>query len=296
MKAMAQHQFMQPGTFERSASTPNRATDILGTQINAVTMQSTIATIEDWIARDDPHYVCICTVNTIVEGRNDPGFQRVVNGAGLRTPDGMPLVFLSKRAGNTDVSRVYGPDLMLELCARSAQTGHRHFFYGGAEGVAETLADRLSSRFPGLQVAGTISPPMLKVGEIEKPETIQAINEARPDIVWVGLNTPKQDWWVANHRPLLHAPVLIAVGAAFDFHSGRIRQAPSWVQQCGFEWLFRLSQDPRRLWKRYVIGNSTFIAAILREHPRLIMNSQKTEGVLPLMREESQEATAAASG
>ncbi len=160
-----------------------------------------------------------------MECQRDPAMKRIVNNAGLRTPDGMPLVWLSRKAGHDHVSRVYGPDLMLELAARSAETGHRHFFYGGAPGVADDLAAKLSARFPGLHVAGTHTPPMQQVGEIEHPDVIAKINDSNADIVWCGLGTPKQDWWVA-HRPLLHAPVLIAVGAAFDFHTGRVKAGP----------------------------------------------------------------------
>ena len=154
---------------------------------------------------------------------------------------------------------------MLDLCRRSIETGHRHFFYGGAPGVADELADRLTKRFPGLRVAGTYAPSRLAVGELENPATIERINAAEPDIVWVGLGTPKQDWWVANHRPLLNAPALIAIGAAFDFHSGRVRQAPRWMQRSGLEWAFRFSQDPRRLWKRYTVVNGQFVAKSVRQ-------------------------------
>ncbi len=246
----------------------SNTTDVLGVQISAINMDGAVSTIEGWIDQKDPHYVCICTVHTVMECQRDPAFRDVVNGAGLRTPDGMPLVWLSRRAGHGTVSRVYGPDLMLALCERSAETGHRHFFYGGAPGVAEELTKNLSTRFPGLRIAGIHTPPMLPLGAIESAEMIQTINQSEADVVWVGLGTPKQDWWVANHRPLLHAPVLIAVGAAFDFHSGHVRQAPKWMQRNGFEWLFRLSQDPRRLWSRYLIMNTQFVARVLRQQRR----------------------------
>ncbi len=249
---------------EHGEQAEDRATDILGVHVSAVNMPSAIETIERWIAEGERHYVCICTVHTVMECQQDPALLQVVNGAGLRTPDGMPLVWLSLQAGNRHVTRVYGPDLMLALCERSAITGHRHFFYGGAPGVADVLADRLGARFPGLRVAGIHTPPMLPVGALEDAATIEKINESGADIVWVGLGAPKQDWWVANHRPLLKASVLIAVGAAFDFHSGRVRQAPRWMQRNGLEWLFRLSQDPRRLWKRYLVLNSLFVMKVLR--------------------------------
>ncbi len=240
------------------------STDILGVAINAINMQTAIATIENWIERQEKHYVCICTVHTIVECQRDPRFKEIVNGAGLRTPDGMPLVWLQRWARKNNVSRVCGPDLLPALCARSERTGHRHFFYGGALGVAEELAAELSAKHPGLHVVGVYTPPMLALGEIEAKEVIDTINDARPDIVWVGLGTPKQDFWIANHRPLLCAPALIAVGAAFDFHSGRIRRAPKWMQRSGIEWLFRLSQDPKRLMRRYTIDNVRFVSMVIR--------------------------------
>lgn len=238
------------------------STDILGVNISALNMQSAVDVIEEWIDTKNPNYVCIFTVHGIMECQRDPKLKEIANAAGLRTPDGMPLVWLSRRAGHHNVSRVYGPDLMLELAARSATTGHRHFFYGGAPGVADDLARNLGARFPGMHSAGTHTPPMLPVGAIESDETIALINESGADIVWVGMGTPKQDWWVANHRPLLKAAVLIAVGAAFDFHTGRVRQAPSWMQRHGLEWLFRLSQDPKRLWRRYLLDNGRFVLRI----------------------------------
>ncbi len=235
------------------------STDILGVRISALNMGLAVDTIESWIENDEHQYVCICTVHTIMECQRSASLRQTVNAAGLRTPDGMPLVWLSRRAGHHHVSRVYGPDLMLELCQRSGTTGHRHFFYGGGPGVAERLVDRLTEQSPDLEVAGIHTPGMLANGELEARKTIDKINASRPDIVWVGLGAPKQDWWVANHRALLDAPVLIAVGAAFDFHSGAIKQAPGWMQRNGLEWLFRLSQDPRRLWRRYILDNSRFV-------------------------------------
>lgn len=244
------------------ASIPS--TEILGVPVSAINMGMAVTEIERWITEDDPGYVCIFTAHSIVECQDDHVFMNIAKNAGLVTPDGMPLVWLSRRAGQDHVSRVYGPDLMLELCQRSARTGHSHYFYGGMPGVADELVEKLLSRFPGLRVAGTHTPGMQVKGEIESAETIQAINDSEADIVWCGLGTPKQDYWVANHREVLNAPVLIAVGAAFDFHTGRVKQAPAWMQKRGLEWLFRLSQDPRRLWKRYAVGNSRFVWNIAR--------------------------------
>ena len=154
---------------------------------------------------------------------------------------------------------------MLELCRRSLEKKYRHFFYGGAEGVAEKLAGRLRHKFPGIEIAGTLSPPFHTLTKPEDAEIIANINRARPDIVWVGLSTPKQERWMAEHVGKIQAPVLIGVGAAFDFHAGVKKQAPLWMQRSGLEWLFRLLQEPRRLAGRYLINNPRFVAAVVKE-------------------------------
>ncbi len=204
-----------------------------------------------------------------MECQKDPELKRLVNRSGMATPDGMPLAWLCHYFGEKDVTRVYGPDLLLSICADSCTKGYRHYFYGGGPGIAEALAKNLKQRFPDLMVAGAYSPLMLAVGQLEEPSTIEMINRSNPDILWVGLGTPKQDYWVARHRPLLNAPVLVAVGAAFDFLTGRIPQAPSWMQRNGLEWLFRLSKEPRRLAYRYLVYNPLFILYILAQNTRL---------------------------
>lgn len=241
-----------------------QSTDVLGVHISALNMRQAVETVEGWIENRHQEYVCISTVHGVMECQDDEHLRFIYNHAGLVTPDGMPLVWLSHKAGHSHVSRVYGPDLMLELCSRSATTGHSHYFYGGMPGVADQLAGTLSKRYPGLHVAGTYTPDMQQKGDIESPEVVHAINASGADIIWCGLGTPKQDYWVANHRPLMNASLLIAVGAAFDFHTGRVKQAPAWMQRYGLEWLFRLRQDPKRLWKRYIIGNSRFVFLIAR--------------------------------
>jgi N-acetylglucosaminyldiphosphoundecaprenol N-acetyl-beta-D-mannosaminyltransferase len=198
-----------------------------------------------------------------MECQRDEEMRRAVNGAGLATPDGMPLVWLSRRWQNqTRVERVYGPDLMLALCHCSVKRGYSHYFYGGAAGVPELLAEKLERLIPGLKLAGTYSPPFHPLTTAEDAQIVTRINQATPDIVWVGLGTPKQDLWMAAHRDQLTAPVLVGVGAAFDFHTGRIPQAPPGMQRAGLEWLFRLWQEPRRLWYRYLVYNPLFIALV----------------------------------
>jgi N-acetylglucosaminyldiphosphoundecaprenol N-acetyl-beta-D-mannosaminyltransferase len=173
----------------------------------------------------------------------------------------MPLVWLG-RAQHSHVSRVYGPDLMLAEFERSSSSGHRHFLYGGGSGIGEKLAAAMRARFPKLEIAGVYEPPFAPLDQLVSPETAATINAARPDVVWVGIGSPKQERWMARMRPLLDAPVLIGVGAAFDFHSGTVRQAPGWMQCAGLEWLFRLVTDPRRLWRRYLVDNPWFVWAL----------------------------------
>ena len=236
--------------------------NILGVGISAINLTQAVTEIERWIVGRERQYVNVCTVQTVMECQSAPALRRIVNGSGLSTPDGMPLVWLSHLHGYRDAGRVYGPDLMLALCERSGTTGHRHFFYGGAPGIADRLASRLTQRFPGLVVAGTHSPPYRPVDAVEDRAVLDAINAAAPDIVWVGLGTPKQDYWVSRHRERLSAAALIAVGAAFDFHAGVRRQAPRWMQRSGLEWLFRLIQEPRRLAFRYLVYNPLFIGEV----------------------------------
>jgi len=227
--------------------------------VSAIDMGQALSVIQGWIARGERQYVCVTGVHGVMESQRDPELRRIHNTAGLVTPDGMPLVWLARRAGFQHVDRVYGPDLMLACCELSVAHGYRHFFYGGAAGVPERLADRLMKRFPGLRVVGTFSPPFRSPGAAESDDVIQQVNAAGADIIWVGLSTPKQERWMHAHIGHVGAAVLIGVGAAFDFHAGLKRQAPRWMQRSGTEWLFRLLCEPRRLWRRYLINNPTFV-------------------------------------
>ncbi len=239
--------------------------NILGVGISAITMTQGLDKIEEWTALRQCHYVCITGVHGVMESQRDGILRQIHNTAGLVTPDGMPLVWLSRFKGFRHVQRVYGPDLMLAFCERSAAKGYRHYLYGGAEGVTEQLAVSLQRRFPGLQIVGTYSPPFRPLSKEEDDQVVHRINAANPDIVWVGLSTPKQELWMASHVGRLTAPVLIGVGAAFDFHAGRKKQAPRWMQKNGLEWLFRLVTEPRRLWKRYLVNNPLFVALVVAQ-------------------------------
>lgn len=243
--------------------------NILGVGISAVNLTSALEEIERWIEQGKRHYVCVTPVHGIMACHWEPDLRAIFNASGLTTPDGMPIVWLLRWLGHRQVARVYGPDLMLAVCQRSLSKGYRHFLFGGEHGVAEALKARLQERFPGLQVVGTLSPPFGRLEPEEDEEMVRRINEVRPDIVWVGLGCPKQERWMAEHRDRLKAPVLIGVGAAFDFLTGRKPQAPRWMQRAGLEWLFRLLTEPRRLWGRYLINNPLFVALVVLQALRV---------------------------
>jgi N-acetylglucosaminyldiphosphoundecaprenol N-acetyl-beta-D-mannosaminyltransferase len=226
--------------------------NVLGVGVSAVNMQQTVDLLERVVqAGGRPAYVCVAAAHSVLACRQDPGLRSIFNRSLLTTPDGMPLVWISRLRGHRHVGRVYGPDLMLEVCRRSLTNGQRHFFYGGAAGVPELLAERLAARFPGLPVAGTLSPPYRALHPDEEQAILDQINGSGAHIVWIGLGTGKQEHWMADHLGAVAAPLMIGVGAAFDFLSGRKAQAPHWMQRAGLEWFFRLLSDPRRLWPRY---------------------------------------------
>jgi len=246
-------------------SLPSRC-DVLGVGISSINMESALATIDRWVDRRSKHYVCVTGVHGVIESQSDPQLKAIHNAAGMVTPDGMPMVWLNRLAGNKHVQRVYGPDLMLAVCAASAAkriSGARHFFYGGGEGVADLLAAKLREKFPDLQIAGTYFPPFRKMTAEEDRQLVEMIDRSQADIVWVGLSTPKQERWMSAHIGRLAAPVMIGVGAAFDFHAGLKSQAPRWMQRAGMEWFFRLVTEPRRLWKRYLRNNPLFVWYVL---------------------------------
>jgi N-acetylglucosaminyldiphosphoundecaprenol N-acetyl-beta-D-mannosaminyltransferase len=241
---------------------PPRA-NVLGVGISAIDMSAAVATVRRWICSGEHHYVCVTGVHGVMECQRDDALRRIHNSSGLTTPDGMPLVWLSRLLGFGHVERVYGPDLMLALCEESQRSGYRHFLYGGGEGVADLLEAKLRDRFPGLKVVGTYTPPFRALTQAEDAALVASINSSGADIVWIGLSTPKQERWMAEHLGRIEAPVMVGVGAAFDFHSGAKRQAPKWMQRSGLEWLFRFTQEPKRLWQRYLINNPQFLACVV---------------------------------
>jgi len=252
--------------------------DVLGVRVSATDLETAVDRIEGWILSNTRQYVCVRDVHGIIAAQSDPELIEIHNRAGLVTPDGMPLVWCGRRAGARWTRRVYGPELMLSVCESTAQHGFRHFFYGAAPGVPEELARKLQQKIPNIEIVGVHSPPYRELTDDEVVETAAMINATGADIVWVGLSTPKQERWMARFRSRLDAAVLIGVGAAFDIHAGRVRQAPRWIRQSGFEWLFRLCTEPRRLWRRYFKSIPRFIAKIALNPPRVVeSHSSKPE-------------------
>jgi N-acetylglucosaminyldiphosphoundecaprenol N-acetyl-beta-D-mannosaminyltransferase len=238
-------------------------TDILGVRVSAVNLDSAVDEIAIRIAeKSSRHYVCVTGVHGIIESQFDPKLRAIHNAADLVTPDGVPLVWLNWWYGKRFVSRVYGPDLMLAACRRGEPEGWRHFFYGTTEATLTKLIGNLRSGFPRLQVAGSFAPPFRELRTDETEEIVSMINDSAADVVWVGLSTPKQERWMSAMRGRLSAPVLIGVGAAFDFHAGSLKQAPHWIQRIGMEWCFRMWTEPRRLLRRYLRNNPMFMFLI----------------------------------
>ncbi len=235
--------------------------NVLGIGISILNLRTALDTIALAIRERRKGYVCVTGVHGVIEGQDDAAFKKILNEALLCTPDGTPMVWAGRLNGHREMGRVYGPDLMLEVCDWSQTSGCRHFFYGGAEGVADLLAEKLKSRFPQLAVAGTFTPPYRPLSAHEQIDLQRRISEARPDILWVGLSTPKQEKFMAEFLPQLEVTLMIGVGAAFDFHSGRVAQAPRWMQRSGLEWFYRLCREPRRLAKRYFRNNPRFVLA-----------------------------------
>ncbi len=242
----------------------NEQFDILGVKISATNLADSCDFIENKIRAHDSSYICIAPVATIVDCQKDHEYLEVINNASMTTPDGMPVVWLGKFKGYKQVSRTYGPDLLDRFCRLGCSRGYSHYFYGGTQKTNQLLEKKLKEKYPEINIVGRYAPPFRKIKEEESFEILEQINTLKPDVLWVGLGSPKQDFWMAQHQKLLDVGVMIGVGAAFDFIAGTKKQAPVWMQKTGLEWLFRLFSEPKRLWKRYLIGNSLFILYLIR--------------------------------
>jgi N-acetylglucosaminyldiphosphoundecaprenol N-acetyl-beta-D-mannosaminyltransferase len=238
--------------------------NILGVGVSVLNLSRTIEIINSWINNGGQNkYICVTGVHGIVESYRDEEIRKIHNNAGLVTPDGMPLVWLGRLKGFHEISRVYGPDLLLSVCDNQSFSSHKHFFYGSSNSTLKLLIENLKTKYPKIQIAGFYSPPYRKLSEEENKQVIEIINTAEPDFLWIGLSTPKQEKWMAEHLDDIPGPVMIGVGAAFDFHAGVKKQAPDWMQDIGLEWFYRLISEPHRLWRRYLVNNPLFIMLII---------------------------------
>jgi N-acetylglucosaminyldiphosphoundecaprenol N-acetyl-beta-D-mannosaminyltransferase len=252
-----------------AAATPVRSEAVLGIPLALTDYAGTLDWIDRAVEQRHRGYLCVAAVHTVMACQDDPALRAAVLGADFTVPDGLPLVWALRMLGHPLDSRVYGPDLMDLACARAATTGRRFYLYGGRNpGALAQLARELRLRHPGLQIVGGHAPPFRPLTAAEEDAVAADINRSRADVVWVGIGVPKQEKWMARMRERLDAPVLVGVGAAFDFHAGLIPQAPAWLQAHGMEWAFRLAQEPRRLWRRYLRYNPRFVAGFARQYAR----------------------------
>lgn len=244
---------------EGSDSRPTSRTNVLGVGISEIDMQDAVRLSDSLIRKSGKGYVCVTGVHGVIEAQTDKAFRGILNRSFMTTPDGMPLVWLGRIQGQKRMRRVYGPDFMMDMCRFSVARGYRHFLYGGGQGVAPRLAMELRTRCPGLQIVGTYTPPFRPLNATEEAELLAFVAETKPDLFWVGLSTPKQERFMAHYLDKLDVKLMVGVGAAFDIHTGGIRDAPMWLKKAGLQWLHRLAQEPRRLWRRYLINNPRFI-------------------------------------
>jgi N-acetylglucosaminyldiphosphoundecaprenol N-acetyl-beta-D-mannosaminyltransferase len=243
---------------ERAAGTASRM-NILGVGISTIDMGDALKLSDALIRSEKRSYICVTDVHTVIEAQSDSALRSILNRSFLTTPDGVPLVWVGRLLGHRRVRRVYGPDFLMEMCKVSGERKYRHFFFGGKPGVAQRLAAKLMKRFPGLEIVGVYTPPFRPLSSDEERQLEQMVKEAQPDILWVGLGSPKQERFMAQFCGRLDAKLMVGVGAAFDIHSGAVKEAPQWIKNLGLQWLHRLAQEPRRLWKRYSICIPSFI-------------------------------------
>ncbi len=237
----------------------NAYADVLGVKVSAINMKLAIELADQWVAAGSPGYICVTGVHGVMEAQADSELRQILNHACINTPDGMPMSWIGHLQGFQEMDRVFGPDFMTAMCRLSVERGYRNFLYGGKPGVATLLSEALQHKFPGLQVVGTYTPPFRNLTPEEEEELLAQVRESRPHILWVGLSTPKQERFMAQYVDRLQVPLLVGVGAAFDYHTGGIRDCSDWIKRAGLQWLHRLTQDPRHLWRRYLRNNPAFL-------------------------------------
>ncbi|MGH2892893.1 MAG: WecB/TagA/CpsF family glycosyltransferase [Solirubrobacteraceae bacterium] len=245
---------------------PPDTADVLGVPLGLIDYDGALDWIDAMVDNRQLGYVCVCNVHAVMASAEDPALRSALLGSSVNVPDGQPLVWALNLLGHSLPDRVYGPELMARSCARAAASGQRMYLYGGRnQGALVQLALNLRQRYPGVRIVGGYSPPHRPLTDEEREAVIKEINGSRADVVWVGIGVPKQEKWMAEMRDELEAPVLVGVGAAFDFHAGLVRQAPTWIQESGLEWAYRLAHEPRRLWRRYTRYNPRFVGAFARQ-------------------------------
>jgi N-acetylglucosaminyldiphosphoundecaprenol N-acetyl-beta-D-mannosaminyltransferase len=236
--------------------------NVLGVGVTPLDARQTIDVIDAVIRESSKCYICVTGVHGIMEAQQDPALRTIINQSLITTADGRPTVWVGRLQGFRKMKQLTGPNLMLQLCEESVAKGQTHFFYGGDTGVAQNLKDQLESRYPGLRVVGTYTPPFRPLNEEEERQLQETVGRLKPDVFWIGLSTPKQERFMAQYLTKLDTKVMIGVGAAFDIHTGRIKESPEWLKATGFQWFHRMCQEPRRLWKRYLYNNPRFIVRI----------------------------------
>ncbi|MBM4032639.1 MAG: WecB/TagA/CpsF family glycosyltransferase [Planctomycetes bacterium] len=243
------------------------AVKILGSRVDLVDFARAMGTIEGWIAEPDApcRRVVVTGFHGIWEAHRDPGLRAILNSADLWVPDGIAPVWVARLRGFRGVRRIPGAELMRAFFGRANERGYSSFFYGDTAATLAALRERLEREYPGHKVAGTFSPPFGAVSPEEDAAHVKMINDARPDVLWVGLGLPKQERWIFEHQKRLKVPVAVGVGAAFGFLSGKVRRAPAWVGRCGLEWLWRLAHEPGKLWRRDILDGPRFLAHVLLE-------------------------------
>jgi N-acetylglucosaminyldiphosphoundecaprenol N-acetyl-beta-D-mannosaminyltransferase len=238
--------------------------DILGVRFDLISYTDVMTTVEHWRERGLRCYVTLTPPHSVLMCLRDPQLREATGKASMTLPDGVGIILAAGLLRVPHEGRVTGPTLMLRLCDWGRKEGFRHFFYGGLPGVAETLAEKLCARFPGLHVAGTYSPPFRELTVGENAHIIHHMNGSKPDVIWVGLGSPKQEKWMASHVGEVNAAVMIGVGAAFDFHSGRVKWAPAWMRRAGLEWAHRLASNPKQMWRRNM-DSVLFLTKVCRQ-------------------------------
>jgi N-acetylglucosaminyldiphosphoundecaprenol N-acetyl-beta-D-mannosaminyltransferase len=233
--------------------------DVLGVKVSAIDLKIAVELAGRWIGTRKYGYVCLTGVHGVMEAQHDPELRRILNRAVINAPDGMPMTWIGRHQGFEKMDRVFGPDFMSAMCRLSVGLGYRHFLYGGKAGVADSLGERLRSKFPGIRIVGTYTPPFGDLSQEDEADILARVRDSAPDIVWVGLSTPRQERFMAQYVDRIQVPLMVGVGAAFDFHTGRIRDSSDWIKRAGLQWFHRLLQDPGRLWKRYLRNNPAFL-------------------------------------